>query len=190
MAEIAAAASECEHGTLHLWPEVGHVEVVDGDGPVGSGQVGDLVCTGLLNTDMPLVRYRLGDRGAVGSDQLCACGRTLPALASVQGRTDDVLYTRDGRPIGRLDPVFKTELPLVEAQIVQERLDQVRVRYVPAPGFSPASGRALVSRIQDRMGDVEVVLEEVDRVPRTAQGKFRAVINNLPADERRQLNAR
>ena len=30
---------------------------------------GDLVCTGLLNKDMPLIRYRVGDRGALRGDK-------------------------------------------------------------------------------------------------------------------------
>ena len=189
MAETVAAAGECQHGVLHLWPEVGEIEVVDGDRPVANMEAGELVCTSLLNGDMPLIRYRVGDRGALGADRACVCGRTLPTLASIEGRTDDVLYTREGRPVGRLDPVFKSDLPLLEAQIIQERLDRLRVRYVPAPGFSPRAGRTLIDQIQARMGDVEVVLEEIDRVPRTPQGKFRAVICALPDAERRQLRA-
>lgn len=185
MSEMVAAAGECEAGTMHLWPEVGHVEVLDGDNrPVATGNAGDLVCTGLLNADMPLIRYRLGDRGAFAPASTCACGRTLPQLASIEGRTDDVLYTREGRPIGRLDPVFKANLPVLEAQIVQDRLDRVRVLYVPGPGFSASAGRSLVDRLQARMGDVEVVLEAVDQVPRTARGKFRAVVCTIPASER------
>src|SRR5262245_40740114 len=62
MAEIVAAASECNSGQLHLWPEVGWVEVFDNDQFVDDGNPGELVCTGLLNTDMPLIRYRVGDR--------------------------------------------------------------------------------------------------------------------------------
>jgi phenylacetate-CoA ligase len=187
MAETVAAAGECEHGVLHLWPEVGEIEVVDSDRSAPSAGTGELVCTSLMNTDMPLVRYRVGDRGALGGGRACACGRTLPRLASVEGRTDDVLYTRDGRSIGRLDPVFKTQLPLLEAQIIQERLDLLRVRYVPAPGFSASAGRTLIDQLRARMGDVEVVLEEVNRLPRTAQGKFRSVICALPEAERRHL---
>jgi phenylacetate-CoA ligase len=190
MAEAVAAASECDHGTLHLWPEVGVMEVVDRDRPVGPGTTGDFICTGLLNADMPLIRYRVGDRGSLGEDLPCACGRSLPRLASVEGRIDDVLFTRDGRRIGRLDPVFKANLPMIEAQIVQERLDRVRVRYVPAPGFSASAGSSLADRLRDRMGDVEVVLEEVERIPRTSRGKFRAVVCELSAAQRRELELR
>jgi phenylacetate-CoA ligase len=132
---------------------------------------------------MPLIRYRTGDRailetGAPG----CACGRALPLLGAIDGRSDDVLYTRDGRRVGRLDPIFKASLPLHEAQIVQETLDRVRVLYVPDRGFTPQSAADLVRLLRDRMGPVDVALEAVDRVPRGANGKFRAVVCQLPPD--------
>ena len=179
MAEAVASASECEARCLHLWPEAGWVEVLEHGRSQRSG-AGDLICTGLLHAAMPLIRYRVGDRTELAADdRTCSCGRTLPILASVDGRIDDVLYTRDGRRIGRLDPVFKTDLPLREAQIVQETLDRVRVRYVPAPGFTRDDGRSIVERLQQRMGPVDVILEELGEIPRTANGKFRAVISHV-----------
>ena len=58
-AEAVAAASECTEGSLHLWPEVGHVELLDDEGaaPVAVGTPGRLICTGLINRDMPLIRF-------------------------------------------------------------------------------------------------------------------------------------
>lgn len=177
MAEAVAAATECEQKALHLWPELGWLEVFDGDVPQVKGREGDLIATGLLNTEMPLVRYRLGDRGSLPVTELaCACGRTLPVLASIEGRTDDLLYTIDGRRVGRLDTIFKAQLPIHEAQIVQETFARLRVRYVPAAEWRAADGVALIARLRERMGDVEVVLEPLREVPRTANGKFRAVI--------------
>ena len=190
MAEIVAGASECEHGRMHLWPELGELEVLDENRPTHMDRAGELVCTGLLNADMPLIRYRVGDRGAIASSDVpCSCGRLLPILSGVDGRVDDVLYTADGRKVGRLDPIFKSRLPIREAQIVQEALDIIRVYYVPTDGFSGADGQSLVDRIRERMGPVKVLLEEVDSIPRTANGKFRAVVCNLSAQERMRAQA-
>ena len=185
MAEVVMAAEECEAGRLHSWPEVGWQEVVGpADEPVPPGESGDLLSTGLLNADMPLVRYRIGDRGALApSNAVCECGRALPLISRIEGRVDDVLYTADGRQIGRLDPVFKAELPIHEAQIVQEALDRVVVRYVPAPGFGPDDEQSIADRLRERMGPVNVTFEVLDEVPRTKNGKFRAVLCNIPADE-------
>jgi phenylacetate-CoA ligase len=185
MTEIVAAAGECEFGRLHQWPDAGYLEVLDGDQPASPGCSGELICTGLLNRDMPLIRYRVGDRVTLAaSDAVCPCGRTLPLLQSVEGRTDDVLFTADGRTIGRLDPVFKANLPIREAQIIQERLDCIRVRFVPAADYTPAAGQGLIDRLRDRLGLVQVVLEDTDSIERDRNGKFRAVVCAIPAQER------
>lgn len=192
LAEIVAAASECEAGRLHLWPEAGAVEVREGDAPATAGSTGSLVCTGLLNADMPLIRYVTGDEGALApapAGAPCACGRGLPVLAGITGRTDHVLYTRDGRRVGRLDTVFKGGLPLHEAQIVQEALDRVRVRYVPAPGFTDAHARELADAVRARLGDVAVALEAVAAVPRQRSGKRPLAVCALSPEERRAVGA-
>jgi len=182
MSEIVAAAAECEAGRLHLWPEVGWIEILDDAGALRADGAGELVCTGLFNPDMPLIRYRLGDRASMpaGSPE-CACGRTLPMLAQLEGRTDDLLYTADGRTVGRLDPVFKAELPIREAQVIQESLEAVRVRYVPARDFSARDAQAIISGLQARLGAITVVLEPVDSIARDGRGKFHAVISKVRA---------
>ena len=189
MSEIVAAAGECDAGRLHLWPEVGWLEIREGSDAVQPGEPGEFVSTGLLNGDMPLIRYRVGDRGALLTDeQACSCGRTLPALAYVEGRTDDVLYAPDGRPVGRLDPVFKGRLAIREAQIIQENLHAVRVKYVPTERFGDGDARSIVAGLRARIGSVEVTLEEVDAIPRGAGGKFRAVVSKVdPTELRRAL---
>jgi phenylacetate-CoA ligase len=190
MAEIVAAASECPAGRLHQWPEVGLIELHDGHEQVRGGEAGDVIATGLLNSDMPLIRYAVGDRLAMEASHVdaCACGRSLPLVQGIEGRADDTVVTRDGRRIGRMDPVFKAGLPIAEAQIIQEALDRLRIRYVPDPAFSAASERALRDAVQARVGDMEVVMEKVTRIPRSANGKFRAVVSELPAHQRRHAS--
>jgi phenylacetate-CoA ligase len=188
MSEIVATASECTAGRLHLWPEAGWVEVIENGCLLPPGTSGDLVCTGLLNADMPLIRYRTGDRGALADEPgICQCGRTLPVIGRIDGRVDDILYTMDGRSIGRLDPLFKGDLPIHEAQIIQEALDCVRVRYVPATGFANYHERLIIERVKSRFGLVNVIMEPLDEIPRGPNGKFRAVICNLSKEEKESL---
>jgi phenylacetate-CoA ligase len=188
MAEIVAAASECQSGNLHLWPEAGVYEVLEEGGQAG---IGDLVSTGLINTDMPLIRYRVGDRVILPTElSTCECGRTLPQVSSIEGRSDDTLFTRDGRRIGRLDTVFKERLPVREAQIIQETLDRIRVRVVPVNGYGPKDALDIIRRIQERVGNqVEVIVEPVESIPRTAAGKFRAVISHVKETNVKKLHA-
>jgi phenylacetate-CoA ligase len=186
MAETVAAGGECAAGHLHAWPEAGWVEYLEGGERVEPGTVGELVCTGLLNPDMPLIRYQVGDRAvAPVVTEPCSCGRTLPLLGPIDGRNDDLAYTVDGRAVSHLHLVFGADLHVSEGQIVQEALDRVRVRYVPERGFGQPDERALVEGVRARMGPVTVALERVETIPRTGNGKLRTVICELPPDQRR-----
>ncbi len=184
MSETAAAASECEHGSMHQWPDTGIIETAE-----SGDDSSDFICTGLINADMPLIRYRVGDAGKL-SDAQCDCGRKLPLIEKIEGRSDDLLYTADGWRVGRLDPIFKSNFPITEAQIIQKSLKLVNVKYVPAHNFTTDALKVLAERICERMGNIEVKFEEVESVPRTSRGKFRAVISELSTEEKAALETR
>ena len=183
MSEAVAGGSECEAGTLHLWPDAGYIEIVDGEGrPMPVGESGRIVCTGLLNGAMPLVRYDCGDHGSIAPAQMCACGRSLPTLQSIDGRNDDLVVLDDGRRIGRLDAVFKSDLEVREAQIVQRAIGSFVIRVVSAPGYGEHTAAALRDRLAQRVGRATIDVETVDTIERTANGKFRAVVSLVPRD--------
>ncbi|HTL46800.1 MAG TPA: AMP-binding protein [Verrucomicrobiae bacterium] len=172
MSERVAAAGECAAGTLHLWPEAGILEMEG-----GPGRSSDLICTGLMNEQMPLIRYRVGDRGVPAeAGTVCSCGRTLPAIGRIEGRSDDFIVTPEGRVIGRLDPVFKAGFPIREAQIVQDDSLKILLRIVPAGGYDAAAQERLVKAFKDYVGNVTVAVEILEKIPRGANGKFRAVV--------------
>ncbi len=180
MAEMVAAAGECEHNNLHQWLDAGIITT--NPPPEQPNQFADFICTGLINSDMPLIRYRVGDCGTL-SDEKCVCGKTLPLIGKIEGRSDDTLYTIDGRRVGRLDPVFKNDLPIIEAQIVQKSLRNILVNYVPAKNFTRQTEQILTERLRERMGEIEVKFEEMAAIPRTNNGKFRAVICELSIED-------
>ena len=181
MSELTAAGSECQQGAMHLWPETGIVEVLaeDSDRPLPVGHSGRLVCTGLLNVDMPLIRYEVGDRGALSAQPECACGRGLPILGHIEGRLDDVLVGLDGRQVGRLDSIFKSDLDVQEAQIMQEKPGTIQVRLVPGRDYSERTAQVIKQRVIERLGNVQVEIKILERIPRGANGKFKYVINRL-----------
>jgi phenylacetate-CoA ligase len=181
MAEIVAAASECAEGNLHLWPEAGWIEILrdDDDTPAAAHEAGRLVCSGLINADMPLIRYQVGDRiNPATKERRCRCQRLLPLIGGIEGRTNDMLVTRDGRHVYWLNPTFYG-LPVREAQIVQETVESIRVLFVPAPEFTTQTGQKIIERLHARMGDVHVGLEPVTKIPPGPRGKFQAVISKV-----------
>jgi phenylacetate-CoA ligase len=180
-AEAVVGASECRCRRMHLWPEVGYLEVFDdhADFAVPAQVEGRLICTGLLNSDMPLIRYEIGDRGSLAVNETpCGCGRSLPVVEQITGRLSDNLITADGRRVFQMDHVFyATEIK--EAQIIQERVGQVRVRLVPGECYGARDVELISGRLRERLGDVAVVVETVSELERSESGKFRAVINRL-----------
>ena len=180
MSEAVAGASECEAGNLHLWPEAGVVEVLadEANTRVAAGVDGRLVCTGLLNKAMPLIRYEVGDRGALSHEKSCPCGRTLPQLERLVGRLSDNIVATDGRRIFQVDQALYA-LPIKEAQMIQERLGEVLVKVIPAETYSQKDSDLLTQRLQNLAGKLIVTVELVDSIPRSANGKFRAVISKV-----------
>lgn len=186
--EMCVFAAECEEGSLHLSPEVGIVEVVDeNDQPVPAGQTGQLICTSLVAWVQPFIRYRLGDMGAL-SDEPCSCGRSLPVLAKIEGRTDDVLIARDGRRIGRLTPIFKGMKGIVEAQIIQKDFDEFIIRVVPGEAYREQDGLDLRKNLIMRIGEAKVDVVLVKEIARSAGGKFRTVSCEIPKEKLEMLN--
>lgn len=95
--EVDIIAFECEQGNMHLQSENVLLQVNPGSGL--SDREGQAVVTDLNNLAMPLVRYTLGDWVALGGNS-CACGRGLPLLSRVEGRSRDrFIQTVDGSGI-------------------------------------------------------------------------------------------
>lgn len=178
-------ASECEHGRLHVSPDAGIVEILRADGiPVEPGEVGEVVATGLMRHYQPFIRYRMGDLAAWDAAP-CPCGRQMPVLKEVVGRVEDVVVGPDGREMVRFHGVFVNQPNIVEGQIIQEALDQIRVKVVPTPAFSAADRDDIVLRVQQRLGSqVQVTIEKVTTIPRSRAGKLQAVISLIKPENR------
>ncbi len=172
-------AAECEQGSLHLSPEFGIVEIVDdNDKLLPAGRTGQLICTGLINRTQPFIRYRIGDLGAL-KDGKCVCGSNLPMLSHIEGRIDHVLLTRDGKQVGRLDPVFKDTPGIAAAQIVQDDWGKFRIRIIPGRNYTDEDGEKAKMNLARRLGEGEIKIEIVEEIERTASGKFCALVCNL-----------
>jgi len=183
--ELGTIAHECEHGRLHLNDENMIVEVVNGDRSCAPGEKGELVITELNNLAMPLIRYRTGDFGALGTAD-CPCGRTLGVLDHVFGRAYDFVVTRDGRRFHGeflmyiFEEAQRHRLGIAQFQVTQETVSDFRIRIVPGPDFNPASKEAIVARMQQYLGrNIRVVFETVGQIPREPSGKMRVIVGMM-----------
>lgn len=180
-AEQVVFVSQCEKGAYHIHPEFGIVEFLREDGTRAEpGEQARLICTGFTNKAMPLIRYDIGDTGILAKNQNCSCGRNFPVIEHIVGRTDDILIMRDGRRVGRLDPVFKGLESIKETQIVQEDLDNVTLKIVPGDNYRQEEADIIVYELKKRLGSyTKITTQLVQEIPRTSSGKFRAVISKV-----------
>ncbi len=178
--EFAFGASETEEGLMYVWPEAGILEVIDDNGsPVADGAIGNFLATGFVNYAMPLIRYRIGDSGAYLPEELCSNKKLpYPVLKEVTGRNDDLIYTPEGKLVGRLDPIFKGDFHIKEAQVIQESIERIKILYTPLLGFTEQEILEVRNKLQERVGDkMTIILEQTDSIPRGANGKFKAVVS-------------
>jgi phenylacetate-CoA ligase len=180
------ACFECAHGRLHVNPLVGIVEILDHEGrPAPAGERGRVVVTGLMRRSMPLIRYDLGDTAvSTGYATDCPCGLGWPTIGAVEGRSEDLVLTADGRRIGYLAfHATKNVDGLLECQLVQTAVGRFVCNLVAEPGFDRAGGEASIQReIERRVGEaVEVEYRYLEMIPRGPNGKFKAVVVDLDA---------
>lgn len=87
---------ECaEHDGIHVWSDYYVVEIVDPDTgrPLSAGEEGEIVITTLRKEGMPLIRYRTRDLSRLYPSP-CRCGSPHPRIATLTGRTDDMVKVR------------------------------------------------------------------------------------------------
>ena len=175
-------AHECPQGGMHITAEDVIVEVIDPEGrPVKAGMPGEIVVTHLATHDFPFIRYRTGDIGVL-SDRQCACGRGLPLLEEIQGRSTDFVVARDGTVMHGLALIYAVrDVPGVrEFKVIQESLDRTRLLLATDAHFAERDIEAIRGAIARRLGSgVEVVIERVDQIPREASGKHRYVVSRV-----------
>lgn len=180
--EGVISAAECPEGNYHITEE-GIIEIVDFKNNICSaGKKGKVIGTTLWNFAMPLIRYELGDIAKFSNKQ-CDCGRKLPLLDSTEGRIDDIIITKDGKLIGRLDGAFHYSSGIRESQIIQDEIGKIIVKIVKDNNFSDRDIQILDDELRKRLeNNIDINYEFVDEIPRTKRGKYRFVISNVIKD--------
>jgi phenylacetate-CoA ligase len=115
--------------------------------------------------------------------ETCPCGRGLPLLRKVVGRQLDILRTPDGRLIpGEFFPHLLKDFHAVRRfQVVQERPDCVRLRFVADAMWSDATRDRLTALIVRQLGPcVRLEMEKVSEISLSPAGKLQVVVNKTP----------
>lgn len=183
--EKCAYIVECEKGELHLKMEHSKVEILnDQNEPCVFGETGRLVSTCFGNRAFPLIRYDLGDVVTISENQKSVCGRGGVLIEKIIGRIEDYIVTPDNRFVGRLDHLFKDSLNVREAQIIQKQKDEITIRLVCENDFSESDEQLILNEAHLRLGNkIKINFEQVSEIARTANGKFRFIVSEIPQDD-------
>ena len=177
-------AHECPAGGMHLSFEDIVVEIVDpASGEVlHAGQSGEIVVTHLATSEFPFVRYRTGDIATL-STKSCSCGRSLPMLESIEGRSTDFVVASDGTMMHGLALIYiLRDINGIEAfKITQQNLELTDVDIVWSNGEVPeAIKQAIISGLKQRLGDgVTININQLDEIKPEKSGKYRYVISKV-----------
>jgi phenylacetate-CoA ligase len=180
--DCADIACECDRGRLHIYTNNVFVEIVDERGnSVPSGQPGRILITLLGNDDFPMIRYEIGDVGAV-DDGTCDCGRAFPLLRNLEGRNVEFLLTNQGAYVS---PVFIRHLigvvhnpgVLRRFQLTQDSLETYTLQFEIEPDASPAALKGCLAAIDLDLKAVfgsrsSIKCSQVVHIPPSPSGKF------------------
>jgi phenylacetate-CoA ligase len=182
--EIGAIAIQCPaSGQYHIMAEALIIEILnERDEPCQEGEIGRVVATDLQNFSTPLIRYDLGDHAEMGG--VCPCGRGLPTLKRILGRTRNLLRRPDGvnywpRAVWY---DFAKVAPIRQYQLVQNSLIDIEVRLVSDAELSQAQLAAMKPLILDRLGYPFnlTFVQSRERLPQTKGGKFEEFMSLIP----------
>lgn len=182
--ETGYMALQCpDDDGYHVQSESAVVEVVDDDGlPCSPGQIGRIVVTPLHNFAMPLIRYDIGDYAEVGAQ--CNCGRGLPVLRRILGRSRNILRLPDGTM--RWPTLGTGELlnvaPIRRIKVTQKTLTDIEVRLIAARRLSESEMAALRQHLLEHLGssfDWRLNFVVVDEFPPQTGDKFEDFVSEL-----------
>ncbi|MBN1318586.1 MAG: phenylacetate--CoA ligase family protein [Anaerolineales bacterium] len=173
---------ECrEHQGYHVNEDIYPLRIVDeGGNTLPPGETGDVVISNLVNRGTVLLNYRIGDVAQL-QPAPCSCGRSLPLLSFIQGRTDDWINLESGVKIHpvRIRLIF-TNLDMVwQYQVIQRSAQHLDVSIVAANGYDhhEIQNRIKASFAEICGKDIMVDIRFVAEIERTNGGKVRAIVS-------------
>ncbi len=183
--EALNIAFQCEERIgFHVCMDQIALRIVDSQGnTLPSGSSGEIVISNLINRATVLLNYRMGDLGQLSPDP-CSCGRTLPTLMRLQGRTDDLIVLSDGEAVH--ESVILSRLysipGVMQVQVTQKSLTCFLIKVVCGAGrVMEAVKKELADSFLKTIGKtdgISLTIEVVNAIPQEKNGKFRSIISS------------
>jgi len=165
----------------HVSADTVILESLKNGAPRPPGLEGELYITNLTSYAMPFIRYQQGDVGTL-SPERPTCGRGLPLLREIRGRSGDYVVLPGGEVLSP-HPFFLIldhADGVGEWKLVQQDLHHVEVQVRAAGGMAPPDLDGITAALQRLLGDeVHVQVALADSVRRSPEQKLRSVVSRL-----------
>jgi phenylacetate-CoA ligase len=179
----AIIAVECPQGNRHIFSDCCYVEIIKDGLPVPPGEVGEVIITPLYDLGMPLLRYRMTDVASLAKTP-CPCGRGLPLLDELLGRTNSIFTLPSGRLLHGLafrEPL-DGNLAIRKFRIHQYSKDRIEAFLQKGPGFNDEVLAKIHVHYSKLLRDepVEWKITITDDMPTTVAGKLLVATSDVP----------
>ena len=184
--ELGNFAYECPEGRMHISAENVFVEFLQQGKPATSGEIGEIIVTGLTNRCMPLIRYKIGDKG-IPTNDVCSCGRRLPLMELTAAKITEMIITPEGEIFSselldyiNLGLMHKRIKGIKQFRVIQKSEGIFLVEIVRNTEFSFASVEFFKRKMKEFIGeDIKIDIEFVKEIPREKTGKLRYFVSEL-----------
>jgi phenylacetate-CoA ligase len=180
--ESGYIAIQCgEHHNYHIQSENVLLEIVDEAGHAcGPGQTGRVLITTLRNYATPLIRYELGDYAELGEP--CPCGRGLPVIRRILGRTRNRLIMPDGEScfpyLGDRADYREITTDIRKFQFVQRSLEEIELKLVLGKPLDQSQERRMQELVRCNLGaHFKVLLTYPEDIAKTGRGKYEEFVS-------------
>lgn len=179
--ESGFIARECPEGRMHISSEDIIVELVDENGrPVQLGESGEVVITHLATAGFPFLRYKTGDIATL-DEEPCPCGRGLPVLKEVIGRSNDLLITQSGAVVhpNAINYIVREFHKIVAYKVIQTSLSQLKILLEVNGNLTAKEESDFRGMFVEKLGNgISINIEVVEKIPAEKSGKHRFVISH------------
>lgn len=186
--ESGIISFECPARKQHLMTYSVFVEFIENDFPVHNAAK-KIITTNLHNMSFPIIRYDIGDFGCP-EDGICDCGRPLPMIKHILGRTHDIIIGANGERFhssilsDSLKELIAGDFPLKEIRFVQKERGKIQINLIESDGLLSEHIELTRETIQELFkGYIKVEIEKISEMPRDPSGKFGYFISHLNNNE-------
>ncbi|MBI4927448.1 MAG: phenylacetate--CoA ligase family protein, partial [Anaerolineae bacterium] len=177
------ACERADQSGLWCAPWTNYLEVVDRQGQtLPPGACGNFLITSLCNFAMPLLRYQIGDAGALSP---ASSGQPWQVIQTISGRLTEMFMLQDGTlvDIGYFSTLLYFKDWIERYQIVQKSYTEIVYRIVAKdPADHSSEMKHVVEEARRLLGPDGVVgFEIVDDIPLLPSGKFAFAISEVNA---------